>query len=381
MRSSWWRSQTDLDDKQQGVITLPKDGRYILTGPPGSGKTNLLLLRGMFLSGSGLRDVLFLTVGKTLQEFIVTGLGTKGLLATDQIMTVRKWTMKHLGEHSPRFMKSPPTGTYEEKRELYAAELARVSERLPPIYSAILVDEVQDLTRLELKAIAKLSKRIMVAGDDRQRINSSGEGLEAAEELKLSPISLEFHYRIGRRICEAADLVLPPLAGSKSLTQTCNYDDVAMPSSCKLLGATSFRKQIEQALAEMLVQLKAYPGEAIGIFVPRKRQIQEVKSILSASSIANLCVYHDPDSDDPRQFPADKQIFVMTIHSAKGTEFRAVHMVGTEELKGNVASRRVVFTAFTRAKTSLAVYHTGEILRYIEGAFAKSAVPQLEEIF
>jgi superfamily I DNA/RNA helicase len=381
MRTSWWRQQNELDDKQKEVITLPRDGKYLVTGPPGSGKTNLLLLRGMFLSSSGLKDVLFLTVGRTLQEFIATGVGTKGLIATDQIMTLRKWTMKHLAEHSPKFMKNPPTGTYEVKQEKYAEELERVNKRLSAIYSAILVDEIQDLTRTELRAVALLTKRIMVAGDDRQRIHGGGEGLEAALELGFKPIELEYHYRIGRKICEAADAVLPPPPGAKPLAQTCNYNDAALPSSRRLVTEPSFEKQIENVIKEIRVQLRAYPGEAIGIFVPRKRQIPKVQEVLAKSPIASLCVYHDPDSANPREFPEDKQVFVMTIHSAKGTEFRAVHIVGAEELYGNVASRRVAFTAFTRAKTSLAVYHTGQVLPYIASAFATASTPKLDDLF
>lgn len=381
MRTSWWRKQTELDDKQKEVITLPKDGNYVLTGPPGSGKTNLLLLRGMFLSGSGLKDVLFLTVGRTLSEFIATGVGTRGLIATDQIMTLRTWTIKHLREHSPKFMRNPPAGTYEEKQEKYADELERVNKRLSTIYSAILIDEVQDLTRTELRAVTLLTKRIMVAGDDRQRVQSGGEGLEAAAELGFKPIDLEYHYRIGRKICVAADAVLPPRQGAKPLAQTCNYDDTALPSSADMLPELTFEKQLEKVIREIRVQLKAYPGEAIGIFVPRKKQLPLVQAILEKSSIADLCVYHDPDSDNPREFPEDKQVFVMTIHASKGTEFRAVHIVGAEELNGKVGTRRVAFTAFTRAKTSLAVYHSGPVLPFIASAFATASTPKLDDLF
>jgi len=381
MRTSWWRKQTELDDEQRKVITLPRDGRYVLTGPPGSGKTNLLLLRGMFLSSSGLKDVLFLTVGRTLQEFIATGVGSKGLLATDQILTLRKWTMTHLAEHSPKFMKEIPTGSYDEKRDRYTEELLRINNRLSTIYSAILIDEVQDLTRAELCALSPLSKRIMVAGDDRQRIHGGGEGLEAAIELGFEPIELEFHYRIGRRICEAADLVLPPPPGNKPLVQTCNYDEAALPSSRKLISAENFDRQLEIAINEIRIQLKAYPGEAIGIFVPRKKQLPTARAILERSAIAKLCVYHDPASRSPRQFPEDKQVFVMTIHSAKGTEFRAVHIVGAEQFRGKVASRRTAFTAFTRAKTSLSVYHTGSIATYVAGALSTSSTPKLDDLF
>jgi superfamily I DNA and RNA helicase len=99
MRKAWWKEQADLDDAQQSVVALSSDGNYLLTGPPGSGKTNLLLLRAAFLSASGLKDVLFLTVGRSLQEFISTGVRAKGLIDANQVMTVRKWAMRHLREY------------------------------------------------------------------------------------------------------------------------------------------------------------------------------------------------------------------------------------------------------------------------------------------
>jgi len=87
VKKSWWRKQADLDEHQKRVVDLPTDGKYLLTGPPGSGKTNLLLLRAMYLSSASLKDVIFLTVGRTLKEFIATGVGAKGLLGTEQIDT------------------------------------------------------------------------------------------------------------------------------------------------------------------------------------------------------------------------------------------------------------------------------------------------------
>jgi superfamily I DNA/RNA helicase len=381
VRESWWKKQAELDDAQKNVITLPKNGLYLLTGPPGSGKTNLLLLRAMFLSSSGLKDVLFLTVGRTLQEFIVTGLGSKGLVANDQVLTFRKWTMKHLGEHSAQFMRQPPIGTYDEKRAAYAAELIRVNKKLPALYNAILVDEVQDLNAQELEALNMLTTKMMVAGDDRQQIYGGGEGIAAAVSLKFQALALEYHYRIGKKICEAADAVFPPPPGQKPLVQMCNYNENLIPSSTRIVSENSFEKQIQSALKEIRVQLKAFPGEAIGILAPRREHLSKIRAALESSDVADLIAYHDPDSGGSREFPADKQIFVMTVHSSKGTEFRAVHIVGAERLRSPVATRRTVFTAFTRAKTSLAVYYTGTVAAYIQGAFSSPSTPKLDELF
>src|ERR1700722_6690142 len=381
MKKSWWRKQAELDDAQQRVIDLPVDGRYLLTGPPGSGKTNLLLLRAMFLSGSGLKDVIFLTVGRTLKEFIATGVGEKGLVGAEQIFTYRSWVMRHLGEHAPRFMKTKPTGSYEETRPLYSAELDRVSKAMPALYDAILIDEVQDLSAQELISLARLSPRLMIAGDARQQIFGGGEGLEASSSLGLTHIALRYHYRIGRQICEAADSVFPPLDGVEPLIQTCNYNEQEFASSRQLHRAANLDAQIDIALKEIQVQLQAFPGDTIGIFVPTNAYIEKVRDRLSRSSVGSLIGFHEAGLGATREFDENKQIFVMTIHSAKGTEFRAVHLLGAEALRGNTGSRKVVFTAFTRAKTSLSVYYSGTVKGFIASAFALPATPKIGELF
>jgi superfamily I DNA/RNA helicase len=379
MKESWWKKQTDLDDTQQNVVGLEPDGRYLLLGPPGSGKTNLLLLRAMFLSSSGLKDVLFLTVGRTLQEFIATGVGTKGLLDTKSIQTFRGWTMRHLGEHSPQFMKSRPTGDYDTTRAMYVDQLLKVNKKLPKLYQAILVDEVQDFSEQELEAVALLSNRIMVAGDGRQQIFQGGEGIEAAKKMGLKEINLEYHYRIGRKICEVADSVLPPSGSQKPLLKTCNYDEKALPSTVQLIPAKSQQEQLQLALENIKVQLRAFPDDSIGVFLPRNDSFPAARAFFDASDIAGLVEYHEHDGS--RQFPPGKRIFCTTIHSAKGTEFRAVHILFAEQLVPPLATRKVLFTAITRAKTSLMTYHTGAILPYIHGAFSAKSTPKLSELF
>lgn len=375
MRKSWWKKESELDNAQKKAVGLPRDGRYLLIGPPGSGKTNLLLLRAMFLSSAGLKDILFVTVGRSLQEFIVTGIGTNGLLDTKQIQTYRAWTMRHLAEHSPKFMKNPPTGDYDAKRSAYVAELERVNSKLSAIYNAILVDEAQDLSDLEFRTLIRLTKRMMVAGDDRQQILAGGEGIETATELGFTEIPLELHYRIGRRICEVADSVLPPKDGAKPLLQTCNYDEKAMPSTATLNIADSFESQLANVLKNIRVQLRAFPDEAIGVLLPRNNLFPEVRNFFESSDIADLVAFHEQQGE--RQFSEEKRIYVTVIHSAKGTEFRAVHILRAELLR----NRKLAFTAFTRAKTSLVVHYTGRISKFIEGAFAVPSTPKISELF
>ena len=47
---AWWREQGELDEDQSKVIGLQEEGSFLVVGPPGSGKTNLLLLRANYLT-------------------------------------------------------------------------------------------------------------------------------------------------------------------------------------------------------------------------------------------------------------------------------------------------------------------------------------------
>ena len=86
-------------------------------------------------------------------------------------------------------------------------------------------------------------------------------------------------------------------------------------------------------------------------------------------------------------FPANKQVIVTTFHAAKGLEFRALHLAGCDELRSSFFhnNRRLTFTAVTRAKTALSVYHCDDLHGYFEAALQSLQpvlnLPHLDEVF
>jgi len=57
MEASWWKSIADLDDDQKRAIALDEDEDHLIVGPPGCGKTNLLLLRASYLHAKGVTNI------------------------------------------------------------------------------------------------------------------------------------------------------------------------------------------------------------------------------------------------------------------------------------------------------------------------------------
>jgi superfamily I DNA and RNA helicase len=70
---TWWRELRELDAAQRDVIALPPEGSFLVNGPPGSGKTNLLLLRANYLANTQHSNLAIIVFNRTLREFIRAG--------------------------------------------------------------------------------------------------------------------------------------------------------------------------------------------------------------------------------------------------------------------------------------------------------------------
>lgn len=382
MKSSWWRSRDELDEDQLNFITLPAKGRYALIGPPGSGKTNLLLLRAQYTAGIGERNILILTYTRALSDFIKSGINSLGLINADQIKTFHSWACSHILEHLGE--RAIPKGTDfdDEGRSQILEMLLEANNKLPGkrIYSAIFVDEAQDLTSGELEALLCLSDNICICGDDNQGIYRRN-GLEVIEKMKLTPHRLNRHFRIGQKIARAADRLCPLDNPSESLEATSNYNIKTQgESSANLHVCASKKSQFDKMVESIKIQLDAYKDDNIGIFCGKKDTLVDLKDRFKNSDLDDLVIFHGVDEE--ASFTSEKRIHVMTIHAAKGTEFRAVHIFNAEDLANHPLNRsRIGYTAITRAKTSLNVYRTENTNRKFENAFSEPQAFTIDDLF
>lgn len=382
MNTSWWRSKEELDVDQKKFIELPVYGKHSLVGPPGSGKTNLLLLRALFIAGTGEKNVLIITYTNALADFIRTGIAATGLISSKQVNTFHKWAFEHILEYLGEYPIPKDTDFNEKSRIQILEHLKQANQKLPTtkLYSAIFVDEAQDLTVSELDALLCLSDNVCICGDSQQGIYNR-DGLDIAKKLGLEQHALTRHYRIGQKIAHVADRILPPGKGEDSLESTSNYNPKSQgDSSAKMHACTDRDEQFSKMLELIRVQLDAFKGELVGIFCGKNESLKELRERFNGTDISDLVCVHG--SDDRLGFGGDCLIHALTIHASKGTEFRAVHLYGAEELATFPFNRtKLNFTAVTRAKTALNVFRTGDTNPRLEGAFSELKHIEIDDLF
>jgi superfamily I DNA/RNA helicase len=377
MNETWWLDPSQLDDKQKEILQELPETELLIAGPPGSGKTNILVLRANYVRSVAPR-LLLLTFTRTLCEFLRAGpnTGRGDQIQKSEITTFMAWAKKVIRDHGAQIPDSENNFDADRDAVNHALEDLIDAQNLAPLYDVIFVDEVQDFREQELKIIRRLTQRINAAGDSRQRIWGHKEGLPTIEKMVAKSVILEQHYRIGSKICDFADQILPPKMGEASLAEGCNYPEESRPSSIEAIPCKDMNDQIETCLSRIKEQLRYITDEPIGVLFTTRDMRDRFWDQLS-KDVRLLPISIRQQEDNYQAFGPNSLIRVMTVASAKGSEFRAVHLLGADTYRTN--QRELAFTAVTRAKTEVALYHIMPLPGHMKPPTGK--LPKLSEIF
>jgi DNA helicase IV len=231
------------------------------------------------------------------------------------------------------------------------------------------LDEAQDYPKGAARIFARVTERLFVTGDHQQRINNKTEKtMKEFEQLAKEAIELDRHYRNGRAICD----VVGALRGYDYAASS-GYNEAEDPSRFERHRCGDLREQVYQAIAMIPRQLDAYPEDLVGIIVPTNEQLMEVMRHIDGSDIAGkVQLQHSKEGYAP--LDPKKRVIALNSHNSKGLEFRSAHFLGVDALStwpDKPKTRNLVFTALTRAKTSLDVYHSNELPYWLESAVLK----------
>ena len=377
MNDTWWISHEQLSEEQKAVISLPLGGSHLIVGPPGCGKTNLLLLRASYMARAGQPNILVLVFTKTLREFIAGG-GRHYAFPVSKVQTCRKWQHDLLHQYGVDVVISP---NFEEQRNMLNTQIRKLIDGrgLGKLYDAILLDEAQDYLPEEIGIFRHLGKALFAVADSRQKIYK-GQDVSAALNSAVDEVhSLRYHYRCGLSICRLADGLAKDSSTYEPLVPTSNYDEEARPSSVEHFRCADIHEQAQRIVRKLEVQLRAYPDELLGVVSPRVEELHTIWSHIQNSTLGPSAVLEH--SGQHMSFSESARICVCTVHSIKGLEVRALHISCCEFLNRFSLSRNMAFTAVTRAKTSLSLYYADDIHGFLEGALkALEPLPDLPEI-
>lgn len=384
MDSTWWVNPNQLDDDQKKVISLPLKKSHLVLGPPGSGKSNLLLLRADFLQRSGNPNSVILVFTRQLQDFMRSGSSHYSFPAT-KIRTSRAWALELLRENDIQINLSDD---FEKSRIQISQELNLLinEKKLRNLYEYILLDETQDYLPAEIGAFCVLARYVFAVGDTKQKIYKGEDGLSylrtRIEEENVFP--LKHHYRNGLKICYIADGIAKQTEDYVSMASTSNYNEKEAPSSVELYKCISLEEMYNDVISKIDLQLKAYPGELVGILTPRKDELRQISDLLRNSKYYKQGQIQMRD-DSTIGIDDKRPVVVSTIHSAKGLEFRALHLCCLEYVKRFPKQRNTCFTGVTRAKTALYIYHIDGLPGYFEQAYMSlnrpPSLPSVEDLF
>ncbi|RYX91910.1 MAG: RNA helicase [Comamonadaceae bacterium] len=370
MSNTWWKDESELKKEQSDLLDLDLSTSILIKGPPGSGKTNLLLLKANHLHLGDKPNLYVIVYGKVLKQFIQVG-GAQYKFPSSKISTHSRLFLHLLYEYDGSF---DSTGlSILEVRKAIATRLEELiaSGKIGKIYDALLIDEAQDYFPAEIRIFRALADVLIAAADTRQKVYAVDDCSEALEFSVSDVYELKHHYRNGMEICRLADGIMKGNPDHVPLVTHTSYDEKSNKSKVQPFANLSVVQQAAAMVDQIVNQRTAYPYEIIGIMCPRKEELAILYVELSKTVLADELTRCSEDDFDP-----SKHIWFSTIASAKGLEFRTAHLAGLDFLSNTgSAQKRLAFTAVTRAKTTLSLYYEIKIPGYLESAL-RSIAPE-----
>lgn len=346
---SWFIPYAKLDNDQMLFLENIRndDMHYLIKGYAGAGKS-VLLVHSFLVEKEKNPDsnIIIVTYTRALIDMIKSGL--------------------------PEQYKHTKVVTYYEFQKMYG------------FWDLVLVDEVQDLPVDVLQNIKSKSKRMIVAGDSNQSIYDNHSNIEDIESIvnhHIFPLSII--HRISRSIRNAAKVFcIDPNFSVASMGKMINTEP-------RLVKANSYEEECKWLI--LSVKEYAQQGYAPAILLPKHKYIYqffqdllrlEGKPPLSEAygenrkENYNLINIHLESNGLNFQYlgngagsfekgQKESMITVMTYHSAKGLDFKAVFIPfltsNLEIWRDDIQrAKTLFFVALTRSREQLFLSYNRE---------------------
>ena len=287
-------------------------------------------------------------------------------LLTDAEMTLLAW---------PKPPRGPGSAPWTRADQVLIDEAADLIERTPSI-AHIVVDEAQDLSPMEVRAIGRrcATGAATVLGDIAQgttpwAATSWPALLSHLGKPDASVRELDVGYRVPRQILDFASRLLPAIAPGLSPAQSLRADPDAL-TVVPVAGG-----ELGPRMAAGCAAALARPGSVAVICADA--YVQETAGALGAAglSFSVLGAQDGPGAGDSPDLGGEGRLTLVPVTLAKGLEFDHVVLVEPSQIAtGEAYGLRRLYVALTRAVSRLTVFHAEPLpgalsLRTIRRAF------------
>lgn len=356
-----------LDIKQASLAESADSGVSILTGPAGSGKTLVLVARARLLSKKHptwtIRVVCYNNALKPYLEGLVRGLRNVHVFTFYELIQANGHSFK---------MKDSSEGIAERqyKGQIHISKSA----------DALLVDEAQDFYAGWLKYMIDTVREdrsgVFLVGDETQSLYRQTNLAEDVSAYSPKILMLEKPYRSTRQILEFVGALLP-----EALIERADLAPGGAVPDLVYVPAGSLKARYHAIALALDISRNLNLDSSlklgdIGILCTRHfdikgiiGQVGRLGALLQELMGAPLAISPIFQGFASGLDLGEDSIKMLTVHSAKGLEFRQIYLVGLEHLAGdlielaNQSSNQLGEAALnligpTRAKDRLTVYYS-----------------------
>ena len=359
----------DLSKEQLEIYGLPLKGTYLVSGPPGTGKSVMAVYRAQMQQERAPDvQVRLLMFNNTLKSYTSGAAESQGVGGA--VETFHRWLpnayRSWAGESIPRVSK----WSYDWDRVV-----PRVIMSPPPAEAKpfLLIDEGQDLPPGFYTVVRLVTDSFTVFADENQTLTEDNSTLTSIRDNARigsdDEMSLKRNYRNTREIAELARVFYTGLA-------------TGMPELPTKLGDRPVLKRtrdIEEA-ADYIARYEGnHPLERVGVLVPDTATLDEFDRAFARRGLKNKHEFYSSKQWKRSGLDFSRPgIKMMCYQSAKGLEFDAVFIPELQRFQGDRTDDRAtmqLYVLISRARERLYLTYSG----HVEPAIIADLPPDLIE--
>ena len=341
----------DLSKEQDLIYNLDLDGNYLVSGPPGTGKSVMALYRAQVLTFDD-REPALLMYNNVLQQYTAQAADT--LEVAGFVRTFHSWIWRFWREH---FKQQPPT----LEGNSYALDWAEVTSQFfaappdPGALADLLVDEGQDLSLGFFRLTRFFTKNITVFADENQQLSDQNTTLDEIAKAISADEQLELK-RNYRNTAEIAAVAAKFYSGTPT----------GIPEMPTRHGEkpTLRRYESDADLADFVARYaKARSNLTIGIACENTRMQYRLLRLLEERKLPVPAQMYASGNKQHKTLDFDvPAVTIVNFRSLKGLEFDTLFVPELQQHSADptsAATRMMFYVVMSRARDELHLSYSG----------------------